>query len=199
MSPSDAARLKAWRRELSAAMKKPRVLIAGPDYVERCIMCGCQTKHWLMPENAPICTPGCMRVYLKDPTVYDPRGLYGAQSLPKKIQKSVDTLAIQRAGIEALRSILKRLRDDAQGGYSSYEGNGEWSFASTSLPQTTPEQLNALFALAGLEPDVIVPKGSCGTCIFATNGRERGWSSPCCSCSRPLMSNFVPEKGFKRE
>ncbi len=100
-------------------------------------------------------------------------------------------------GLEVLRTVLKRLRSDDQGGYISYEGNGKWSFVSTSLPQTTPEELNALFELAGIVPDVIVPKGSCEDCANAKvlpDGRrvERGYAGPCSPCKRPIMSNFVP-------
>jgi hypothetical protein len=106
-------------------------------------------------------------------------------------------------GIIALRSILKSMRWDDQGGYSSYLGDGKWGFVSTGLPQTTPKQLNALFDLAGIVPDVIVPKGYCEDCAHAKpNAREggfityheQGYAGPCSPCKRPKMSNFVPRK-----
>lgn len=108
-------------------------------------------------------------------------------------------------GILALRSVLKRLRWDDQGGYPSYEGDGKWGFSSTGLPQTTPEELNALFALAGLKPDAIKPKGSCEDCVHAKacyrvggfiTYHEQGYAGPCCPCKRPLMSNFKARKTF---
>lgn len=108
-------------------------------------------------------------------------------------------------GIVALRSILKGLRWDDQGGYPGYNGNGEWGFSSTALPQTTPKQLNALFDLAGLVPDEIQSKGSCEDCVNAEPSHreggfityhERGYKNPCSPCKRPLMSNFKARKVF---
>jgi hypothetical protein len=98
-------------------------------------------------------------------------------------------------GIKALRRILKRMRWDDQGGYPSYAGNGEWHFSSTSLPQTTPTELNQLFALAGIEPDVIKSKGACSDCAHAMAYRdesglvtyqEQGYKGPCSPCLRLL-------------
>jgi hypothetical protein len=105
-------------------------------------------------------------------------------------------------GIIALRSVLKRMRWDDQGGYSSYEGDGKWSFVSTALPQTSPTELNALFDLAGLVPDVIKSKGSCEDCAHAEpcnrdgfiTYHDRGYSKPCCGCKHPQMSNFKSRK-----
>src|SRR5262245_22193310 len=34
------------------------------------------------------------------------------------------------------------------------------------------------------------PLGSCRTCKFSIKGRDRGWSAPCVSCSRPEMTNW---------
>lgn len=95
------------------------------------------------------------------------------------------------SGIEALRNVLLRMRNDKQHGYMSYNGNGEWSFVSTGLPQTSPEELNALFELAGIEPDVIKTIGDCEDCAFSVNGRDGGYAAHCCDCLHPMMSNFV--------
>jgi hypothetical protein len=95
-------------------------------------------------------------------------------------------------GIQALRSVLQRTRWDDQGGYPGYRGNGKWDFVSTGL-QTTPKELNALFALVGLVPDVITPKGSCKECRNSNCGVEYGYKTKtCCTCKRPQMSNFAP-------
>lgn len=91
----------------------------------------------------------------------------------------------------ALRRVLTRMRWDDQGGYPGLI-DGKWNFVTTGLPQTTPEELDALFALAGIVPDEIVTKGHCEDCAHAVNGRERGYSGPCSPCKRPQMSNFVP-------
>jgi hypothetical protein len=96
-----------------------------------------------------------------------------------------------RTAIDELRTALRRLRWDDQDGYPGYHGNGRWDFVSTGLP-VTPDELNALFELAGIVPDVIVPLGHCEDCLHAVNGRERGYVEPCGSCKRPRMSNFVP-------
>lgn len=93
--------------------------------------------------------------------------------------------------IESLRALLKRMRWDDQGGYPSYLGDGKWSFVSTSIGQVSPALLNDLFALVGIEPDVIEPIGTCADCVFAVDGSERGYASPCLECKRPRMSNFV--------
>ncbi len=101
-------------------------------------------------------------------------------------------------GLEALRNVLKRMRWDDQGGYCSYGGNGKWHFVSTGLPQTTPEELNALFEMAGIVPDKIISKGSCSTCRHAKVGSdgkryERGYEGRKCQpCKRPKMSNWAP-------
>ncbi len=99
-----------------------------------------------------------------------------------------DTL---RTGVKTLRKILRRMRWDDQGGYSSYKGDGKWSFASTSMGQVEGDELNDLFAMAGIEPDVIETKGLCEDCVFSVKGQERGYSAPCCQCSRPRHSHFV--------
>lgn len=81
-----------WARELKKAQKKPRKLVKEPADEGRgffdqeiCIMCRKRrTLLWLQPENAPLCGDDCMKKYLKDPTVYDPRGLYGPPNIGKK-------------------------------------------------------------------------------------------------------------------
>lgn len=102
------------------------------------------------------------------------------------------------AGIMVLQDVLKRARWDNQGGYPSYQGDGKWSFVTAGLPQASPAEWNALFKLAGIEPDVIVSIGSCHDCQHAKtlpDGRrvERAWAGQkCCSCGHPRMSNFEP-------
>ena len=99
----------------------------------------------------------------------------------------------EQKGMTVLRTVLRRMRSDEQGGYPSYDGNGKWSFISTGMAQVTGDELNVLFAFAGIEPDEIVCRGPCEECVFATEeGRERGYEQPCCKCMRPSHSNFVP-------
>lgn len=94
-------------------------------------------------------------------------------------------------GIATLRRLLRSMRWHDQGGYVS-RSDGKWDFVSTGLPQTTPEDLDELFALAGIEPDEVVPKGNCFHCKHAReDGSERGYDQPCCSCTRPYHSHFV--------
>lgn len=100
----------------------------------------------------------------------------------------------QQKGIDALRDVLQRMRSDDQGGYSLYQGNGKWAFVSTGLPQTTPEELNKLFALVGVEPDMIQSLGSCKTCRYSIGGRSRGYARPCGSCKMPMASNWEKRK-----
>ena len=93
--------------------------------------------------------------------------------------------------IQHLREMLMNYRWDSQDGYPGYKGDGEWQFATTHI-RVSPEQLNALFELAGIEPDKIVPRGNCGSCRFAVDGHERGYVEPCLTCERPKMSNYEP-------
>jgi hypothetical protein len=106
-------------------------------------------------------------------------------------------------GLKVLRALLKRQRWDDQQGYPGYLGDGKWDFISSGLGQAAPEELNALFALAGIEPDVIESKGDCTTCgnsVVGSDGRryEQGYSGPCGPCKRPKMSNWVPIKKLKK-
>lgn len=102
---------------------------------------------------------------------------------------------ITEENLAALRSVLSRMRWHDQGGFSGYVGNREWSFVSTGLPQTGPDELNALMDLAGIIPDKIVSLGDCSDCFHSENGREKGYRQPCLSCKRPRMSNFESSKG----
>jgi hypothetical protein len=95
-------------------------------------------------------------------------------------------------GLAVLRKLLRSMRWHDQGGYVG-RVDGKWSFISTGLPQATPQDCDYLFALAGIEPDEIVPKGDCFHCKHAhDDGRNRGWSPPCSPCKSPYQSNFVP-------
>ena len=93
---------------------------------------------------------------------------------------------IRNQGIAALRRVLERLRSEKQDGYTMYQGNDRWSFVATHVEVTTAE-LNALFALAGICPDPVVPKGTCETCKFGPE--HRGWKMPCCGCA-PTRARF---------
>lgn len=97
-------------------------------------------------------------------------------------------------GIKVLKKVLKRLRWGDQGGYPS-RINGKWSFVTGGLPQATPEEHDALFALAGIVPDEIKSMGECRNCAHSRNGHERGYEGPCYRCQRPRMSNFRRKPG----
>lgn len=104
------------------------------------------------------------------------------------------TLTAKRAkeideGIKVLKKVLKRLRWNDQGGYPS-RVNGRWAFVTGGLPQATPEEHDALFALAGIVPDEIKSKGEFKDCVHSKNGHEQGYSGKCSPCKRPRMSNF---------
>jgi len=96
-------------------------------------------------------------------------------------------------GLAALRKLLRAMRSHHLGGYMSYNGAGKWSFATTGMAQTTPEDLNVLFAFAGIEPDEIKPLGSCFRCQHAKiDGSRRGWDMPCAACNGARLNKFVP-------
>lgn len=97
--------------------------------------------------------------------------------------------------LAALREVLFRLRWDNQDGFSGYRGDGKWDFTSTSIPQTTPEELNQLMDLAGIIPDEIKVVGRCEDCKHSINGQERGYKQPCLTCLRPShANNFEPRE-----
>jgi hypothetical protein len=104
--------------------------------------------------------------------------------------------------ISVLREILRRMRWHDQGGYPGLH-DGKWSFISTSLPQTTPEELDELFKLVGITPDEIESLGPCEECANAQEYEdgtrsERGYEEPCSTCKRPRHSNFVPMEKITR-
>lgn len=119
------------------------------------------------------------------------------QALERQRQKlqTMSEIAAQRSqrqqDLATLRSVIERENDwHGQGGAIGYLGDGQWSFASISI-HFTGDEMNALFRLAGVEPKRIIPIGSCKTCAHSEDGRERGYRSrECCSCNRPIMSNF---------
>lgn len=93
--------------------------------------------------------------------------------------------------IKLLRQLLRRMRNTAQDGYADVR-DGKFE-RSRALPAPTVDELDALFSLAGLVPDEIQINGTCRTCVFGCpDGGDQGWSTPCCSCARPKMTNFVP-------
>jgi hypothetical protein len=73
-----------WRKEIKSTDGKERHLtpledsIVADDY-EHCVICDKPTTYWLLPENAPLCSRQCLSAYLKDPKVYDPRGIYDVE------------------------------------------------------------------------------------------------------------------------
>jgi len=96
-------------------------------------------------------------------------------------------------GIEALQAVLKRMWARDQGGIICYEGDGEWGVTAHGLT-ATPEELTALFELAGLEPQAIEVLGRCEDCVHAVDGLERGYTDPCLGCLRPRHSLFEIRK-----
>ncbi len=85
-----------WRNQLKTQQShKSRKLevhepsVKGDDF-EDCVICDKPTLRWLYPENAPLCGDACLNIYLKDPTVYDPRGLYGEPSMKPTRHQGVD-------------------------------------------------------------------------------------------------------------
>jgi hypothetical protein len=97
----------------------------------------------------------------------------------------------EHPGITALREVLWSMRWHDQGGYCSYLGDGKWGFVTSGLPQTTPEQLNAMMALVGIIPDRIESVGSCAECAHFLEHRGGRWG-PCGSCKKPRNGNFEP-------
>ena len=81
MSTPEDDRLR-WLTELAKAERTTRVLTPEenparlPAEREQCVICDKRTKTWLQPENAPICSDDCLEIYLRDPTIYDPRELH---------------------------------------------------------------------------------------------------------------------------
>ena len=78
-----------WLLELAEAEKKPRLLIEEENPPvswerEQCVICDKRTAQWLLPENAPLCDQSCLELYLKDPSVWDPRELH-ARPVPRLV------------------------------------------------------------------------------------------------------------------
>jgi hypothetical protein len=105
-------------------------------------------------------------------------------------------------GMKALREILRGMRLHDQGGYTDVGKDGKFAghagFISSGIGQATPEQLDALFDLAGIVPDAIEPLGSCRECVWGdARGGDLGWGAPCAGCCRPKMTNFVALSSFE--
>lgn len=80
---TEGGRKSYWKRQLKGQnrRRRGRDLVAEDDPGpvsgwESCVMCYTRTARWLQPENVPLCNVECLSWYLKDPTVYDPRGLH---------------------------------------------------------------------------------------------------------------------------
>lgn len=98
----------------------------------------------------------------------------------------------EHPGIKVLRAILKSLRNTKQGGYHHFRG-GRWEREIAFAVNADPDDMAALCDLAGVVPDEIKINGSCEDCVHADHdGDGGGWRQPCCSCSHPKMTNFVP-------
>lgn len=104
----------------------------------------------------------------------------------------------ERTVRDILREALLALRNDDQGGYSGYRGDGEWESSSYGL-HVESSDLNRLFEFAGIVPDKIVSLGGCDTCQHSGwSGMSRGWSQPCAGCSGPKMTRWKQRKGFTK-
>lgn len=121
----------------------------------------------------------------------------GLEALLGAVEHHPEAVALVRhPGVDALREILSRWFSPKQGGGISGLGrDGRWHFVSAGLGQATAEQIDALFALAGLEPKPVEPRGACADCRWAKDGRERGYAFPCGPCTRPWHSSFEPVSG----
>lgn len=99
-------------------------------------------------------------------------------------------------GRALVRNLLEKRRSEKQDGYRSLSKDGIWNFVSTTLGPVTPEELDALFAFAGIQPDPIEPLGTCSTCwnssVVGARRSERGYRSPCVSCLRPKHDLWEP-------
>jgi hypothetical protein len=153
------------------------------------------------------------RAKLREPNTATKLRESGLAKLQREMQALVDSGAGRpmvspiHPGLVALKRALKECRDDEQGGYPSYCGDGKWSFAATSVGHFEPEEVNALFDLVGIVPDVVPVKGYCEDCKFAKPYEKGsfvvfigGGYTPkeCCSCKGASMSNFKPRKTFPK-
>lgn len=103
---------------------------------------------------------------------------------------------VSNPGITTLRRILQRFYDPKQGGgILGYRSDGSWGEGLHGLGVASSDELNALFALAGLVPRPVEVRGPCQTCRWARHGYERGHTLPCNTCTRPWHSNYEPADG----
>lgn len=117
---------------------------------------------------------------------------------PAPIPRAAPTEREIRDARAVLQRVLFDMRSPEQGGYLS-RTRGKWDFVSSSLGQLTPDELDALFAFAGIEPDEIEVVGSCWNCANSKDGRERGYERPCLTCLRPSHINgFVPKERLEK-
>lgn len=71
-----------WKTEIRArGGRKPKLEPDERPWIgdgEDCCICDGPTRYWLHPENVPLCPApkDCLDEYLKDPTIWDPRGLH---------------------------------------------------------------------------------------------------------------------------
>ena len=126
------------------------------------------------------------------PTYPTPRP---APKAPPPVRKEPPTPTEIKAAVAALRSILLARRSSEQGGYPGRR-KGSWDGSISALGG--PDNLDALFAFAGITPDEIEPRGDCKDCVNSDDGRERGYARPCVDCTRPYNSNFVPRDAVGR-
>lgn len=111
-------------------------------------------------------------------------GCFAAPPIPKPPTTTLFDSSTEK--LKVLQRVLLRMRAGGQGGFQSYKGDGQWTFLSTALPQTTPDELNALLELAGIVPDRIEPVGSCKDCRHSDNERSQGYKTPCVFCKTPF-------------
>ena len=103
----------------------------------------------------------------------------------------------EHPGIAVLRGLFRSMRREDQDGYDDVKDGKFVGFIARPVGSASPDEMNALFDLAGIVPDAIEPSGSCETCVFGVplpDGRTGtlGWSRPCCSCAAPKLTEFVP-------
>ena len=106
------------------------------------------------------------------------------------------TVPIPKRAADAIREAIEATRSDDQDGYSWMRNieNGRPMGVHLVLP---PTDVLELARAVGIEPDPIEANGSCSSCLWALVSdelpdgrkcRDRGWSFPCASCSRPKMT-----------
>lgn len=79
---TDFAQKSAWRAQINARDgRRPKLEPEERPWIgpaEDCVICDEPTRHWLQPENVPLCPPpkDCLEEYMKNPSVWDPRRLH---------------------------------------------------------------------------------------------------------------------------